>query len=149
MADWTPAKQEKVLGTNPRITILNTIIDVLNVQDTISLVEEYVKQKEPLHLMGVNADKINELYNKRKSEGYIVKILVPQEHAHLYNTEDVIIVGSVTDGITVAARLYSALRECDDMSAAYIYSESFMDYELGGAIMNRLLKAAGHRVIYV
>ena len=95
------------------------------------------------------ADKINELYNKRKSEGYIVKILVPQEHAHLYNTEDVIIVGSVTDGITVAARLYSALRECDDMSAAYIYSESFMDYELGGAIMNRLLKAAGHRVIYV
>ena len=95
------------------------------------------------------ADKINELYNKRKSEGYIVKILVPQEHAHLYNTEDVIIVGSVTDGITVAARLYSALRECDDMGAAYIYSESFMDYELGGAIMNRLLKAAGHRVIYV
>jgi len=33
----------------------------LNVQQTISLVEEYVKQKEPLHLMGVNADKINEL----------------------------------------------------------------------------------------
>ncbi len=61
MADWTPAKQEKVLGKNPRITILNTTIDVLNVRDTIALVEEYVKQKEPLHLMGVNADKINEL----------------------------------------------------------------------------------------
>ncbi len=61
MADWTPAKQEKVLGKNPRITILNTTIDVLNVRDTINLVEEYVKQKEPLHLMGVNADKINEL----------------------------------------------------------------------------------------
>ncbi len=95
------------------------------------------------------ADKINALYNEKKSSGYIVKILVPQEHAHLYNTDDVITVGSVTDGITVAARLYSALRECDDMGAAYIYSESFMDYELGGAIMNRLLKAAGHRVIYV
>lgn len=61
MADWTPAKQEKVLGSNERITILNTKIDVLNVQETINLVEEYVKQKEPLHLMGVNADKINEL----------------------------------------------------------------------------------------
>ena len=61
MADWTPAKQEKVLGSNERITILNTTIDVLNVQETINLVEEYVKQKEPLHLMGVNADKINEL----------------------------------------------------------------------------------------
>ena len=54
-------KQEKILGKNPRITILNTTIDVLSVQETINLVEEYVRQKEPLHLMGVNADKINEL----------------------------------------------------------------------------------------
>lgn len=61
MTDWKPARQEKILGHNNRVTILNTIIDVLNVQDTINLVEEYVKQKEPLHLMGVNADKINEL----------------------------------------------------------------------------------------
>lgn len=61
MPDWKPAKQEKILGKNHRITILNTIIDVLNVEDTIALVEEYVKQQEPLHLMGVNADKINEL----------------------------------------------------------------------------------------
>ncbi len=61
MADWTPAKQETILGQNKRITILNTLIDVLNVQETIDLVEEYVKKKEPLHLMGVNADKINEL----------------------------------------------------------------------------------------
>lgn len=61
MADWTLARQEKIIGHNRRITILNTTIDVLNVQETINLVEEYVKQKEPLHLMGVNADKINEL----------------------------------------------------------------------------------------
>ncbi len=61
MQKWTPVKQETILGTNPRITILNTTIDVLNARDTIKLVEEYVKKKEPLHLMGVNADKINEL----------------------------------------------------------------------------------------
>lgn len=61
MPDWTPATQEKILGKNPRITLLNTIIDVLDVQETINLVEVYVKKKEPLHLMGVNADKINEL----------------------------------------------------------------------------------------
>lgn len=61
MAEWTPAKQETVLGTNKRIKILNTTIDVLGVQDTINLVEKYVEKKEPLHLMGVNADKINEL----------------------------------------------------------------------------------------
>lgn len=54
-------KQEKILGKNERITILNTTIDVLNVKETIDLVEEYVKTKTPLHLMGVNADKINEV----------------------------------------------------------------------------------------
>lgn len=54
-------KQETVLGKNKRITILNTVIDVLNVQETIDLVEQYVQTKTPLHLMGVNADKINEV----------------------------------------------------------------------------------------
>ncbi len=53
--------QEKILGTNKRIKILNTTIDVLNVKDTINLVEKYVITKTPLHLMGVNADKINEV----------------------------------------------------------------------------------------
>lgn len=71
MVDWTPAKQEKLLGNNKRITILNTTIDVLNVKETINLVELYVKQKEPLHLMGVNADKINEL-NKNERLKQIV-----------------------------------------------------------------------------
>lgn len=57
----TDIKQEKILGKNKRITILNTIIDVLNTKETIDLVEKYVKTKTPLHLMGVNADKINEV----------------------------------------------------------------------------------------
>ncbi len=54
-------KHEKILGKNKRITILNTKIDVLDTKQTISLVEKYVKTKTPLHLMGVNADKINEV----------------------------------------------------------------------------------------
>ncbi|MBB1124545.1 WecB/TagA/CpsF family glycosyltransferase [Limosilactobacillus albertensis] len=52
-------KQEKRLGSNSRIQILGTSIDVLDSKDTISLVEQYVITKTPLHLMGVNADKIN------------------------------------------------------------------------------------------
>lgn len=46
---------------NKRIVILDTNIDVLTVDETISLVDQYIKNKEPLHLMGVNADKINML----------------------------------------------------------------------------------------
>lgn len=57
----TDVKQETILGKNDRIQILNTTIDVLSVQETITLVEQYILAKEPLHLMGVNADKINEV----------------------------------------------------------------------------------------
>lgn len=55
------ALQETVQISNPRITILNTTIDVLNIEDTIDLVEQYVIKRVPLHLIGVNANKINEL----------------------------------------------------------------------------------------
>lgn len=54
-------KQEKVLGRNKRITMMNTVIDVLDMKETVELVDEYIKTNTPLHLMGVNADKINEL----------------------------------------------------------------------------------------
>lgn len=63
MIDGLVVKQESILGHNQRINLLNTIVDVLSVDETIKLVEEYVVRKEPLHLMGVNADKINELNN--------------------------------------------------------------------------------------
>lgn len=67
----TLVKKEKKLGNNKRISLLNTTIDVLSFNETISLVERYVMAKEPLHLMGVNADKINEL-NKNKRLKQIV-----------------------------------------------------------------------------
>lgn len=53
--------QEKRLGSNNRIKILGTSIDVLDRKETIELVDKYVRTKTPLHLMGVNADKINSL----------------------------------------------------------------------------------------
>ena len=71
MLERVSVEQERILGNNPRIQILNTTVDVLSVHDTIELVEEYVKKKEPLHLMGVNADKINEL-NKNERLKQIV-----------------------------------------------------------------------------
>lgn len=58
-------KQEVILGDNKRIELFNTKIDVLTVEETVALVDKYVKCHEPLHLIGINADKINELQNNR------------------------------------------------------------------------------------
>ncbi|MCM1386563.1 MAG: L-threonylcarbamoyladenylate synthase [Bacillus sp. (in: Bacteria)] len=57
--------------------------------------------------------------------------------------------GSRTDEKTIAQRLYRILREFDDENVTVIFSESFDSAGIGQAIMNRLLKAAGHRVVQV
>lgn len=58
-------------------------------------------------------------------------------------------VGSRDDDDMIARELYRILREFDDEDVEVIYAESFDTDGIGQAIMNRLLKAAGHRVVHV
>ena len=48
---------------------------------------------------------------------------------------------------TIAHHLYEVLRNFDDDQVDLIYSEAFYTPRMGQAIMNRLLKAAGHKII--
>jgi L-threonylcarbamoyladenylate synthase len=93
------------------------------------------------------AKKINELVNERLLSGFRVAVIATEETKELYECPYILTVGSTGKGETVAARLYAVLRQCDELDADYIYSEAFNYGELGNAIMNRLLKAAGQRVI--
>lgn len=95
------------------------------------------------------AKKINDLISEKKQQGFKTAVIASAENAHLYNCENILIAGEATNGETIAAKLYGILRECDDIGADYIYSEAFNHGKLGNAIMNRLLKAAGQRVIKV
>ena len=58
-------------------------------------------------------------------------------------------VGKRADAAAAAKGLYRILREFDDEGVELIYSESFDGEGISQAVMNRLLKAAGHRVIDV
>lgn len=49
----------------------------------------------------------------------------------------------------IAKELYRTLREFDDENVEIIYAEAFDTCGFGQAIMNRLLKAAGHKVVHV
>lgn len=93
--------------------------------------------------------KINELVAEKKSAGYRVAVIATIETKDLYSADNILVVGDSQKGETIAAKLYSVLRQCDDLAVDYIYSESFSQVSLGSAIMNRLLKAAGQRVIHV
>ena len=69
------------------------------------------------------------------------------ETVSLYHADSVKSVGSRADEEAIAHSLYRILREFDDEGIEVMYSESFSFHGIGQAIMNRLLKAAGHRVI--
>ena len=64
-----------------------------------------------------------------------------------YRADVVKSVGSRTDEESIAHSLYAILREFDDEKVTRIYSEGFSTEGFGQAIMNRLLKAAGHHVV--
>ena len=58
-------------------------------------------------------------------------------------------IGTRQDEATIANHLYAVLREFDEERVDCILSEAFSESGIGDAVMNRLLKAAGHRVIRV
>jgi len=55
--------------------------------------------------------------------------------------------GSRADTGVIAANLYTALRSFDDRVVDVIYAEGIAEQGLGLAVMNRLRKAAGYRII--
>lgn len=93
--------------------------------------------------------KINDLVAECESAGGHAGIIATEESLRLYPAGVVKCVGSRMKEEEIAMHLYEVLREFDETEVTKIYSESFADAKIGSAIMNRLLKAAGHRVIRV
>lgn len=121
--------------------------DKLN-SSVIETKSETNKEEIRLHDKKV-IDKINSLIAEKAAQGFKTAVIATKDNAPYYNCDNVLIVGEADKGVTISANLYAILRKCDTIGAEYIYSEALNQNELGGAIMNRLLKAAGHRVIKV
>lgn len=92
---------------------------------------------------------INRMAEEKIAGGSKVGIIGTQETVDRYTCGDVKSIGTREDEATIAVHLYGILREFDQDQVDYIYSESFAAGGMGSAIMNRLLKAAGHHVINV
>lgn len=93
--------------------------------------------------------KINELARQKTASGKKVGILAAEETMGSYRYGVVLSIGEREDEETIAHNLYRILREFDESGVDIIYSESFSTPQMGQAIMNRLLKAAGYQVIEV
>ena len=93
--------------------------------------------------------KINELAAEAGKQGKKTAVIATEETKDQYQADVVLSMGSREDEDSIARHLYHILRECDELSVGSIYSECFSTPRIGQAIMNRLLKAAGHQVIQV
>ena len=92
-------------------------------------------------------EKINSLASMKSRECKVGIIATTQTKDRYLDGVEVKVVGDRSNEATIANGLYNVLREFDKTDVEFIYSEGFVDDELGQAIMNRLLKAAGHNVI--
>ena len=93
--------------------------------------------------------KINTLVEAAQIAGKHVAVIATDETKNLYQCPIVESIGTRNNEDTIAHNLYDILRRMDDLGVDVMYSEAFSEGGLGQAIMNRLLKAAGHQVIEV
>jgi L-threonylcarbamoyladenylate synthase len=90
---------------------------------------------------------INQAAAKDRENGIRSGVICTDETRDMYKADCVKSAGARGDEQSIARELFRILREFDDEEVGHIYSESFREGDLGQAIMNRLMKAAGHKVI--
>ncbi|MCX4322183.1 MAG: L-threonylcarbamoyladenylate synthase [Lachnospiraceae bacterium] len=97
------------------------------------------------------AEAVTDYINKELAEGRKNRkktgVIATDETVDSYCADVLRSVGKRADAAAAAKGLYRILREFDDEGVELIYSESLDGEGVSQAVMNRLLKAAGHRVI--
>lgn len=124
-----------------------------------ALVDESAKPKAPgmkyrhyapnaeMYLVSGSRGFLQQLVDEKRREGLQVGVLTTKEYQHDYKADVVLACGERADLESVAAALYDTLRRFNQLNVDVIFSEMFPGSGVGEAIMNRLQKAAGHKVI--
>lgn len=94
-------------------------------------------------------EKICALVDEKIKAGEKVGVIATEESMQAYPEGIVKCIGTRADEESIARHLFAVLREFDDCGVTYIYSEAFDTPQMGQAIMNRLMKAAGQKKILV
>lgn len=92
-------------------------------------------------------EEINKRQKMEEARGKKVGIICTDESRKYYSASYVISIGSRRNQETIAANLYKVLRDFDETDTNIILGEAFYGDGLGQAIMNRLIKAAGYKLI--
>lgn len=92
---------------------------------------------------------INSQVAHARKSGLTTGVICTEETRAGYEADYIKNAGSRSDEMEIARALYRILRELDEENVDVIFAEAFEARGIGQAIMNRLLKAAGHHIEYV
>lgn len=112
----------------------------------------YAPRAEMTLVSGKHTDvceKILELAVEQKKQGNKVRIICTEESQSAFWEFDAVSAGFRSHPEMIAHNVFRLLREADLDEVDVLLSETFEETELGAAVMNRLMKAAGYRVIHV
>ncbi|MGM9926990.1 MAG: L-threonylcarbamoyladenylate synthase [Bacillus sp. (in: firmicutes)] len=101
----------------------------------------------PFVLVDGSPSFIQSIITERKKRGQRVGVLTTKENEQTYEADVIMACGEKADLSTVAASIYDCLRTFDECHVDVIIGEVFPRDGIGDAIMNRLMKAAGHTCI--
>ena len=141
---------------------LETVIGQVNIDPALEKKEDNIKAKAPgmkYKHYAPNADvyiisgeinnvaqKVNELCNDNAKKGLKCAVMCMEQNKNKYKC-DTIVLGEKLEEI--ASNLFNSLISADEQKYDIVYTEEFPNYGIGRAIMNRLLKSAGYKVIKV
>lgn len=140
----TKEQLEAVIG---EVSVDPSLVDKSEAPKSPGMKYRHYAPDAPLTLVNGTKEFIQDLVDKKKAEGLSVGILTTEENLDFYSADYVIACGKRENLESVASSLYDALRKFNNTNADVLFSEMFPQEGVGHAIMNRLMKAAGHRVI--
>jgi L-threonylcarbamoyladenylate synthase len=101
----------------------------------------------PLYLVNGSKSFLQGLIEEKQKDGLRVGVLATEESVEYYQADVSIVCGKRGELESVATALYETLRSFNQEKVDIIFSEMFPNTGVGHAIMNRLQKAAGNKII--
>ena len=146
----TVGEMEELIGpvsVDPAIRAENIISHAVSVKHPKAPGMKYrhYAPKSPVFIVSGSEDDI--ILAIRRKAGKRTGILTYDEHMDCFPEGFPVSVGSIQNPEEAAHRLFDALRQFDALPVDLIYAEDMSAHDIGGAIMNRLLKAAGGNLV--
>lgn len=140
----TKEQLEEVVGD---VHLDAALIDETSKPKAPGMKYQHYAPNAPLYL--VNGDKsfLQRLIEEKQEEGLRVGVLATAESVGSYQSDVTIACGKRSELESVATALYETLRAFNQEKVDIIFSEIFPNTGVGHAIMNRLQKAAGNKII--